>query len=103
LSNMAENVVIKEVNRVTPTIRFVSRCNMARVHEPRSACGSVGGATRIAAGDRPACRTARNSPRVCLASLAGSAVRGVAIGDGTHCGAALWGTGDRKGVGTEIY
>src|SRR5213594_4409621 len=37
---------------------------MERVHEPRSACGSVGGATRIAAGDRPACRTARNSPRV---------------------------------------
>src|SRR5881227_805040 len=35
---------------------------MPRVHEPRSACGSVGGATRIAAGDRLACRT-RSSRR----------------------------------------
>src|SRR5439155_26140475 len=81
-SKMAENVVSKEVDRVTPRLQFVARCNMARVHEPRSACGSVGGATRIAAGDRPACRTARNSPRVCVASVAGGAVRGVAIGVG---------------------
>src|SRR5207245_11138305 len=99
---MAENVVIKEVNRVTPRLQFVSRCNMARVHEPRSACGSVGGATRIAAGDRPACKTARNSPRVCLASLAGSAVRGVAIGDRQHCGAAIWGPVARGWAGTGV-